>query len=52
MVDFKVDWERRRVLPASGNSTCCVHGGSLIEFCPDCGVDLDVLAAAQTGEAA
>lgn len=41
---FTVDWERRRVM-ADGNSTHCCHGSRLTEFCGDCGLDLEVLAA-------
>lgn len=46
---FNVDWQRRRVM-ADGNSTHCRHGSRLIEFCPDCGLDLEAIASERCRE--
>lgn len=55
---YVVDWQRRRLLPAGQAHQKydaalhhCVHGSRLIEWCGDCGKDLDAIAADLTAAA-
>lgn len=44
MGDYRIDWERRRILPVTGTLSHCVHGSRLHEFCADCPLELEGLA--------